>query len=83
MFIICLHPGVYTLNNRFASERGILIAAIKINITSAVRLYTEQTNQKIISHLPKQWENSQVIIQNFERYMIKTDKQFEMPATKV
>ena len=38
MFIICLHPGVYILNNRFASERGFLIAAIKINIKSAVRL---------------------------------------------
>ena len=38
MFIIGLHPRVYTLNNRFASERGFLIAAIKIKVTSAVRL---------------------------------------------
>ena len=56
MFIIRLHPGVYTLNNRFASERGFPIAAIKIKITSAVRLKTEHTNQtmtKLTSNYPQ------------------------------
>ena len=79
MFIICLRPQY-----QICISMGFLIAAIKINITSAVRLLTEQTNQKMISHLPKQRENSQVNIHNcFERYMTKTDMRFEMAAIKV
>ena len=51
---------------------GFIIAAVEINICCKT---LNRTNKQISSHLPKQWENSQVIIHIcFEKYM--TDRQF-------